>query len=568
MGFALHPRGDSVCFPRAAQLTVCNVRRESIIGQVVADRFKVLSLLGEGGTGQVYLAEHNVLERQFAIKVLRRDLISDQTAAERFRREARAASRMQHRNIVYISDFGSLKDGRLYLVMEYIPGDELATVIGTEGQLPAERAARVLLQVADALDYAHDKGVVHRDLKSENVILTTERHRNDVVKILDFGLAKILYGAGNLDTITFKGQIFGTPEYIPPEQIVGDEVDQRADIYAMGVLAFELITGKTPFTGSLMELLVAHRKLTPPVPSEFAPEVDVPTCFDEIVGRAMQKRPEDRYQRASDIARILRDFLISKKNRGAVLDSDIELMTPAGPITQPGGIQLPSTVTPTPREGPPVQMREPEPSPEALRETLVTQPGPGATTDPGRQEVRKHLRHQLQQLAAALKTRDLAPDSLSDALDQSLRVEEQAFESETELTLLEARLEEIEASGRERESQLRYAIIDLGMERSRLERTKHPPPGHEAMLSDLAYQIGELEVRLLDVARNRETQLDEVDAQIATHRRALEDLRASLVRQDQSLLEHVLALRATAGRLPAVAKAYDQLDELRRLLPG
>jgi len=302
------------------------VRRESIIGHMVADRFKVLSLLGEGGTGQVYLAEHNVLERQFAIKVLRRDMVADQTASERFRREARAASRMQHRNIVYISDFGQLKDGRPYLVMEYIPGDELSAVIAQEQRLGAERAARILVQISEALDYAHEQGVVHRDLKSENIILTTERHRVDVAKVLDFGLAKILYGSGNLDTITFKGQIFGTPEYIPPEQIVGDEVDQRADIYSLGVLAFEMVTGRTPFTGTLMELLVAHRKLTPPLPSAVCPREGIPECFDQLVRKAMQKKPADRFGRASDIADLLRTYLREVRGgRERDFDSDLDL---------------------------------------------------------------------------------------------------------------------------------------------------------------------------------------------------------------------------------------------------
>jgi len=334
---------------RVASVPVCNVRRDSIIGQVVADRFKVLSLLGEGGTGQVYLAEHDVLERQFAIKVLRRDLISDQTAAERFRREARAASRMEHRNIVYINDFGGLEDGRLYLVMEYIPGEELSIVINAEKRLPARRAAQIILQVADALEYAHGRGVVHRDLKAENILLTTERQRTDVVKILDFGLAKILFGAGNLDTITFKGQVFGTPEYIPPEQIVGDPVDQRADIYAMGVLACELVTGRTPFLGSLMELLMAHRKLTPPVPSELASAAGIPPCFDDIVARAMQKRPADRFQRASEIGQILRHYLA--ETTGAGTDA-ARLASPVHEAAAPAPLAAADPALATPPEPP------------------------------------------------------------------------------------------------------------------------------------------------------------------------------------------------------------------------
>jgi len=540
------------------------LRRESIIGQTVADRFRVLSLLGEGGTGQVYLAEHNVLERQFAIKVLRRDMISDQTAVERFRREARAASRMQHRNIVYISDFGQLKDGRLFLVMEYIPGDELCAVIQREERLPPDRAARILVQISEALDYAHDKGVVHRDLKSENIILTTERHRVDVAKILDFGLAKILYGSGNLDTITFKGQIFGTPEYIPPEQIVGDEVDQRADIYALGVLAFEMVTGRTPFTGTLMELLVAHRKLTPPLPSAVCPRAGIPQCFDRLVRKAMQKSPADRYERASDIADLLRAHLLElRQGRERAFDSDLDMISTA---TREAGSAAAMEVR-VPREvdtpsGPTLVTGY-----DTLAEEVIL--GPGAGDEAAlveRQEVRWQLRRVLQQIARVLRDGDLASEELQAELSRTQRLEEQAAEVENDLALLASRVEEIEAYGRERESQLRYAIIDLGMERGRLEEGEITPPEDPAVIADLAYQIGELEVRLLDVARSRETQLDEVDNQIAAGRRELDNLRANLARQDNILLRHVERQRVAAADVPDVAPAYARLDELKVVL--
>lgn len=540
------------------------MRRESIIGQTVVDRFKVLSLLGEGGTGQVYLAEHNVLERQFAIKVLRRDMISDQTAAERFRREARAASRMQHRNIVYISDFGQLPDGRLFLVMEYIPGPELSTVIANEECLPPPRAARILLQIAEALDYAHEKGVVHRDLKAENIILTTERHRVDVAKILDFGLAKILYGAGNLDTITFKGQIFGTPEYIPPEQIVGDDVDQRADIYALGVLAFELVTGRTPFTGSLMELLVAHRKLTPPLPSAVRPQAEIPECFDRIVRKAMQKAPADRFQRASEIGEIVREYLVAL--RGAPVrefDSDIELtMPPASSIS--GG-----------RPGPVGRAKARTPSGQQVDVEIAALAEEAALLAPGpldelalveRHETRLQIRRTMQQLARALRERDLGTDPLSEELERNLKLEERVAEAENELALLGARVEEIEASGRERESQLRYAIIDLGMARGRYENVEKLTPSDQAMIADLAYQIGELERRLLDTAKRRETELDAVDNQIATQRRVLDDLRASVARQDKQLFRLLELQRGAARDVADLARAYGQLDEWKGTL--
>jgi serine/threonine protein kinase len=538
------------------------VRRESIIGMTVADRFKVVSLLGEGGTGQVYLAEHDVLERKFAIKVLRRDMLSDQTAAERFRREARAASRMQHRNIVYISDFGQLKDGRLFLVMEYIPGDELSTVIQREQRLPAARAARILLQISEALDYAHEKGVVHRDLKSENIILTTERHRVDVAKILDFGLAKILYGSGDLETITFKGQIFGTPEYISPEQIVGDDVDQRADIYALGVLAFEMVTGRTPFTGTLMELLVAHRKLTPPLPSAVCPRDEIPECFDRLVRKAMQKRPADRFGRASDIADLLRTYLLELRGvRVREFDSDLDMIS----TTAEEAAMSQAVADPAERE-----IKTPS-GPTLVAgydiEEVILGPGSGDEADlVERHEVRKQLRRLLQQIARGLRDHELASEEMQAELERSQRIEERAAEVENELALMASRVEEVEASGRERESQLRYAIIDLGMERGRLEGSEHISPADQAMVADLAYQIGELEVRLLDVARRREIQLDEVDNQIATQRRELDNLRANIARQDKTLLRHVERQRVAATDLPDVAPAYGRLNELRSVL--
>jgi serine/threonine protein kinase len=545
-------------------------RRESIIGQIVADRFRVQSLLGEGGTGQVYLAEHNVLERQFAIKVLRRDLISDQTAAERFRREARAASRMQHRNIVYISDFGSLTDGRLYLVMEYIPGDELSTVIASEKRLPSERAARILLQVAEALDYAHDKGVVHRDLKAENIIITTERHRRDVVKILDFGLAKILFGAGNLDTITFKGQIFGTPEYIPPEQITGDPVDQRADIYAMGVLAFELVTGRTPFTGTLMELLVAHRKLTPPRPTDTCPDANIHPCFDAIVERAMQKNPGDRYQRASDIAAVLRDYLLSTSTEpSSVGDNDLELGRSESPSPR-----RPPLETAAEAEEPvaPIVGGLPNPMADTLRAQASTSPAfvvDGAalqeSASPRQMEAKQQLREQAARVAGLLARLGLASPELRAAMDSSSRLQVELDEAQAELARLEVRLEEAELSGREQESQLRYAVIDLGMAKSRLEQSPSTSSGSKAMLADLQFQVTELERRLLEVARSREAELDGLDSQIAERRRTLEDLKASLLRNDKDFLALLDLHRARFGGPVDLAEPFRVLESLKVL---
>lgn len=523
------------------------MRSDPLIGEIIADRFKVISPIGEGGTGRVYLAEHNVLERPFAIKVLRPELITDHTAAERFRREARAASRMQHRNIVYISDFGALADDRLYLVMEYIPGEELAVVLHREGPLPPVRAARILLQVVDALDYAHEQGVVHRDLKAENVLLTQERRKTDVVKILDFGLAKILEGTGGMDTLSSKGQVFGTPEYISPEQIVGDPVDPRTDIYSIGVLAFELVVGRTPFTGSLMELLVAHRKTTPPLPSQAAPDRGIPACFDEIVGRAMQKRPEDRFSTAADVLRVLQTYLRSvgagrsPSELGAARATDSPPSAASGTSAGAGA-----------------------PAPTAAPATFPPFAPASSDADQSTASIRQRLRGHVRHAATVLQQRGASPAWFSQALDALVQLEAQAHAMEVELTALEDRTEELDLAGREQESQLRYAIIELGMEKSRLRQAGEPgaKQPHLPEIADLAYQVGELERRLATVARDREARLDAADQRILELRRGLEDLAAARARSEEGLLTQLLSLRAQVASHPDLQQDLAQIDAL------
>jgi tRNA A-37 threonylcarbamoyl transferase component Bud32 len=536
------------------------------MGQIVADRFKVISLLGEGGTGQVYLAEHLVLERKFAIKVLRRDMIQDAMAVERFRREARAASRMQHRNIVYISDFGTLPDGRLFLVMEYLPGDELRAVVQREGRLPPPRAARILMQVAEALDYAHEQGVVHRDLKSENILLTSERQKTDIVKILDFGLAKILFGAGNLETITAKGQLFGTPEYMAPEQIVGDGVDQRIDIYAMGVLAFEMLTGRTPFTGTLMELLVAHRRLPPPTASSTCPEAGIPAYFDTLIERCLRKEPAERFQHASELAELLRSELRPGRSAENLLSPE-PLSAPPRSFTA----GLPAGYVPTTGERRAVRSElrrfEPERAADLLWSALVAD-GPGVD-DATRAERRRLLRQALQLLAQRCVARHVGTEEIGRARQRDIELEERRYELETELGLLESRFEAVETAGRESESQLRYAIIEISIERDRLLSVDGPTGDTGEMNADLTYQISELEHRLLDVARERETELDVVERDIAAVRRAADDLNAELTRADRDLLGLLVAQReAVQESDPTLTAAYAELDALLALPPG
>ena len=274
---------------------------DPLIGTLVADRYRVGRKLGEGGMGVVYLAVHEALRKQVALKVLRVTGRLDREAIARFEREAIAAANLKHPNIAEAMDFGQLPDGGFYLVMEHVEGTTLRQLVADQGKLAPERALAILQQVASALETAHARDVVHRDLKPENVIVTSvpESSRSratEVVKVIDFGIAKLrsaTFGGGGTG-LTSAGTVFGTPEYMSPEQVMGQEVDARADQYALGVLAFELLTGKAPYkaddVGRLMMMHVgapvpSTRELTPTLP----PEVDAVSL------RMLAKLPEERF---------------------------------------------------------------------------------------------------------------------------------------------------------------------------------------------------------------------------------------------------------------------------------
>jgi serine/threonine protein kinase len=267
-------------------------------GAVFAGRFCIESPLGSGGQGRVYLARHEVLQRQFALKVLDRSLRDDKTAAARFRREARAAARIENAHVVYIHDFGLSEEGQPYLAMEYVPGVSLAGALA-EGPLPVPRVLAVLSQIVEALTAAHACDVVHRDLKPSNIMLTTHQGQPDFVKVLDFGLAKIMGQSTQVSTYSTSA---GTPHYLSPEQISDAGVDFRCDIYSLGVVAFEMLTGKVPFSGSLMEVLKAHVVRMPPPLARASGRKDIPQPLEGLVQRCLAKSPEDRYANAVSLA--------------------------------------------------------------------------------------------------------------------------------------------------------------------------------------------------------------------------------------------------------------------------
>jgi eukaryotic-like serine/threonine-protein kinase len=257
----------------------------SVVGEVVADRYELEELVGTGGMSSVFRARDRLLERSVALKILHEHYVADPEYVERFRREARAVAQLAHPNIVTVIDRGE-QEGRQFIVFEYVDGENLKEVVNREGALPVREAIELALQVARALGYAHERGIVHRDVKPQNVILNEEGR----AKVTDFGIARSL----DVDGVTQTGTVLGTSDYIAPEQAQGQEVDAQTDVYSLGVVIYELLTGEVPFGGESF-VAVAMQHVNEPPPSVVEHRPDVPPRLDLVVQRAMAKRPHDRH---------------------------------------------------------------------------------------------------------------------------------------------------------------------------------------------------------------------------------------------------------------------------------
>ena len=287
-------------------MTVCPVDgtlltpSHDLVGRILGDRYRILSRLGQGGMGSIYLAEHVTLGKRMAVKVLRPEYSRDAELLDRFQHEARAASQIGQENIVEVFDFGHTPEGEAYFVMEALDGESLARILHRDGPMPLSRAVPIFLQICRALGAAHERGIVHRDLKPENVFVLRRNDGADFVKVLDFGIAK---GPGTPDSkrLTKAGSIIGTPEYMSPEQASSNVIDQRSDVYAFGVLAYETLTGRLPFDGDTpLATLMKHQSDAPVPPRKLRPEL--PPDVEQIVLRALVKRPEGRQQSMEELS--------------------------------------------------------------------------------------------------------------------------------------------------------------------------------------------------------------------------------------------------------------------------
>jgi serine/threonine protein kinase len=315
------------------------------VGTTFDGRYKVESVLGEGGMGVVYLARHKVIDKKVAVKVLRADMAREKEITDRFLQEAKAASSIGNPHIIDISDFGHLPDGSTYFVMEWLDGKPLGKALEETKPLPVTRLAHIARQIAEALASAHQRSIVHRDLKPDNIFLIKRGTEPDFVKILDFGIAKVSSGTSKL---TRAGSVFGTPHYMSPEQAAGAPVDSRTDIYALGVILYEMASGRVPFDAdNFMGILTQHMYKAPVPIRALVPAQDVPPGLEAIILKALSKKPEQRYQTMEELAQDL-DKLV----RGVIPDAVPEMISRSGGFNVPAdffkerGMPAPVPATP------------------------------------------------------------------------------------------------------------------------------------------------------------------------------------------------------------------------------
>ncbi len=348
------PRGRSGYVPenRVAQESQ---QIDPNIGTLVSSRYRVIRKIGEGGMGTVYEAMHEAIEKRIALKVLHAEYSSSPEVLERFKQEAISASRIKHQNVIDVFDFGQLDDGACFIAMEYLDGMDLGDALQKRGAFPADDAIRIIVQICRALGLGHTRGVVHRDLKPENVFLQQTSEGDEVVKIVDFGIAQLKATddpaqsaqAPRQRRLTKTGMIFGTPEYMAPEQARGQDVDQRSDIYAAGIILYELLTGAVPFLGeSFLDVLNKHTMAQVPPMSEANPGVEVSRELQRVVYKALEKQPDDRFPTMKELS-----HAVLRTPEGRAVRARISSITSKEEVDLDDSMRLENAEYPAPKSG-------------------------------------------------------------------------------------------------------------------------------------------------------------------------------------------------------------------------
>ncbi len=299
----------------------------SLEGTTLDKRFRILECVGQGGMSEVYKAEHIMLQKMVAIKVLHKQ--QELESIERFQQEAKAISALDHRNIVKVYAFGASEQDRLYLAMDFLEGKSLSDILEAEQRLSWRRVVEYGIQIAQGLEQAHARGIVHRDLKPSNIIIEVDEYNNEIVKVVDFGIAKLTEESGKeVKDLTQDGNTCGSPPYMSPEQCMGELSDARSDVYSFGIMLYELLTGVRPISGrSALEMMTNHVEQTPEFFETSCPEAVIPASLETIVRKCLEKDRKDRYQCMSDIHRDLKQVGSNSDEESDLADSNQKALT-------------------------------------------------------------------------------------------------------------------------------------------------------------------------------------------------------------------------------------------------
>ncbi len=521
---------DGVALEPERQVETGQADPDSLLGLVLNDRVRLVKQLGIGGMGMVYLAVHDLLQRKLAVKFVRRELTGSATLAKRFMREAQLASRIDDPHVVSVLDFGRTAEGHYYLVMEYLTGRGLHQVLEVERTLAVPRALAIARQIALGLAAAHSWGVVHRDLKPHNVWLVEHRGDPDFVKVLDFGLAKAIGSVR--DTAT--GEMVGTPYYIAPEQITNRDVDHRADLYGLGCVLYELLVGRPPFLGTLTQILMGHSEKVPDRPSHKNREVT--PALDELVLRCLHKDRDERFHDAPDLIAavdalgVLPGPLEPVRVRRTSASIEVEETLP-GPATS-------ALLSPVPG------LRHPgrQTGLHALAETPVevTTQQSGSNSD-----LQRLWYRMLVDLVECRWPDGAAPRDVQRLLSEQRRLEAELEDRQTEVALVSAEVEDLELSTRRREAQLRQALVDLGVDRTRLQEQMAALEARDGASfrewragEEMHMTTGEIQLAAVEAHGS----LRDVGHQISELERRISEIHVE-TRAQQRMREQVLALR-------------------------
>ncbi|MBU6452486.1 MAG: protein kinase [Cyanobacteria bacterium REEB67] len=307
--------------------TLVTLARDPMIGTCLMGKYDIIDVIGHGGMGVVYKGRQVLMERIVAIKMLQSQHIADSMSVKRFHQEGKASSKFNHPHIITVYDFGvTPSSGQPFIVMDYLSGIALSDLIKNEGHLGVERSIKILCQSTDALDHAHRMGVIHRDLKPSNIMLIDYEDEKDYVKVVDFGVAKLITAGGEQQKLTQMGEVCGSPVYMSPEQVQGLDLDNRSDIYSMGVVIYETLTGRLPILGKTMvETMSKHITEMPPRFNDIRPDLYIPERLEAVVFKAMAKSPADRHQTMAELTRDL-ETAIPRAGKSQVLRADFPTM--------------------------------------------------------------------------------------------------------------------------------------------------------------------------------------------------------------------------------------------------